>query len=956
MKKVILPLILSFGVQAVELKDTLASKLWHIENKGQILLQASGDTTREHVEGVKGFDVNFLSFDKINVDAKKEVVVALIDSGVDRFHPDLKGRIWFNHKVCQEGETDHNKPCWGFNALDKTADISDDTGHGTHLAGLIAANHDAIGIAGIAHPQIKILPIKVVNQETNGFVYKGRMITDIFADGIRYAIESGADVINMSLGWPKLVETPKMKKAIEVALQKNIPIIVAAGNNSKEIPTYPCSSKGVICIGAMTNNGQVAEFSNYGGKVDLLAPGDGMVSTVPQSMESRILRIKGYDVKKGTSQAAPLVTALAATLKLLEPEITNDQLYARLALSSRAYLADKRDHKFVKYGLIDMQKAASLRPEIFISPDFKDILEVNIDEEGHFKFLLPIKNYLNDVKDVKAKIQLKGSGYIIDEPEIKMGDLNSGAETRILIEGHLDNLALDSQTYLQVELSSGGFKSATQTMISFAKELSQTKGKLLPLEGIKASQMAYIKDGRKLSLLKVVGDKFRLSKYPEYFLTPKAAEGATETQIQVIRERDGAMQTLDLKIPLVNSVLAIFRVDINNDGIGDYFVYTINKDQTELQFHLLNDKGNSLFAKHSIWNLPITNFEGLPLKAGFLDDFLWINVNSPELGNVKVPLISKEWFVPEVDNTDDILDRMPNVPDDHLYYLNPVLKENAITMDLRMIDSYNFREKLKVDLKIPYRNKLKVEKPLPQTKADIEKGQFKVLVSIGREFDKQYYQLNFKSTEQYEMKSVQTDSNFISQNAIYPVLDVASEQVNADQTLFMTLFDRTKARLFRLDQQGQYERREFVTRDWSDPVFQHIASFNDEESISFLEARYHIYGIDKDGRTDGLTINRDSSFPGVNFSETIEPLVVKSDNRPTPAVFVNSTLIFGERLYVMTMKEGKMTRPSALSVNLPERCVRLDPARLENDQSSFAMLCVNKADKVTFHYIPMTIP
>jgi len=956
MKKVILPLILSFGVQAVELKDTLASKLWHIENKGQILLQASGDTTREHVEGIKGYDVNFLPFDQMKVDPKREVVVALIDSGVDRFHPDLKGRIWFNSKVCQEGETDHNKPCWGYNALEKTADISDDTGHGTHLAGLIAANHDAIGIAGIAHPQIKILPIKVVNQETNGFVYKGRMITDVFADGIRYAVESGADVINMSLGWPKLVETPKMKKAIEIALQKNIPIIVAAGNNSKEIPTYPCSSKGVICIGAMTNNGEVAEFSNYGGKVDFLAPGDGMVSTVPLKMESRILRIKGYDVKKGTSQAAPLVTALAATLKLLEPEITNDELYARLALSSHSYLADKRDHKFVKFGLIDMQKASSMRPKIFVAPDFKDILEVNIDEEGHYRFLLPLKNYLNEATSVKAKISMKGKGYIVDQSKIEVGDLKSGEETRIMIEGHLENLALDSQTYLEVELSTGEFISKSQTMISFAKELSQTKGKLLPLEGIRASQMAYIKDGRKLSLLKPIADKFRFSKFPEYFLLQKEAEGDTTTQFQVIREREGKMESQNFSIPLVNSILAIFRVDINNDGKGDYFVYTINKEQTDLQFHLLNDLGQPLFAKHSIWNFPITTFEGLPLKAGFLDDFLWVNVKSAEFGNVKVPLISKEWFVPEADNTSDILDRMPDVPDDHIYYLNPLLKDDKVKMDLRIVDSYDFREKLKKALKIPYRNKLKVEKPLPQTRTDIDRGEFRLLVSVGREFDKQYYQFNFKTTDSFAFTEVQTDSNFISQNAIYPVLAVDSNQVHAEQTLFMTLFDRTKARLFRLDQKGDFERREFVTRDWSDPVFQHIASFNDEDSISFLEARYHIYGVDKEGRIDGLTINRDSSFPGVNFSETLEPLVVTQNNRSIPAVFVNSTLIFGERLYVMTMTDGKMTRPAALSVNLPERCVRLDPARLENDQSSFAMLCVNRADKVTFHYIPMTIP
>lgn len=945
--------LLPFAVFSQTLSDTLAHRLWYLKNTGQELLQATGDITRDHVLGTPGFDVNFAEFNSIQINQdKKEVIIALIDSGADRFHPDLKDRIWFNSKICAENETDHNKPCWGYNALDKTADIADDTGHGTHLAGVIAANHNTIGIAGIAHPNIKIMPIKVVNQQTNGFIYNRRMITDIFADGIRYAVESGADVINMSLGWPKLIETPKMKKAVEIALEKNVPIIVAAGNNSKEIPTYPCSSKGVICIGAITNTGEIAEFSNFGGKVDFLAPGDGIVSTIPMNMESKILRIKGYDVKKGTSQAAPLVAGLAATIKLQNPNITNDEMYARLALSSRD--VKLTGEKFSKYGLIDMKKSLAIQPEVFLSPDFKDILEVNLFDENKFNFKLPIKNYLKDAKDIKIELSIAGEGYVIDRPVIEIESLKSSEETVISVEGHLENLAIDSQSYLEVTISSGDFSKKTRTLVSFARELSKSSGEKYQLNGIKVNKLAYIKDGRKLSLLKLVADRYRLSSRPEYYVSEVIDAEESIHQIMLLRPEDNQVQNKVFNIEGVDSVLAIFKSDLNFDNLADYFVYAMNKDKTHLEFHYLDSNFEPLFGKKSVFKFEITEFEGLPLKSGYLDDFRWIRFNSKELGAVKIPMIAKEWFMPELDNTDDILDRIPGFPDDHLYYLEPVVSEDSVELRLRAIDSYNLREQIRDQLSIPYRDSFKFERPMVQTKDEINSGEFRVLVSTGKEFEKRYFELKFSSIDKYSVKAINTDSSFISQNALFSILDVTANNVYAKENLYMTLFDRTKARLFTLKEQG-YVRREFKTKDWSDPVFEHIATFNAEDTVTFLEGRYHVYAIDSKQRISHLTINRDSSFPGVSFSETIEPVVAQKDEKIVSSVFVNSTLIYGERLYVMTMEDGKMNRPVALSVNLPNNCVKLDPVSLESDLSAFAMLCVNGSDKAVIHYVPMTI-
>src|SRR5690606_12781181 len=112
----------------------------------------------------------------------KEVVVAVIDSGLDMTHPEFEGRLYKGKDFLDDAE------------------MKDDTGHGTHVAGIIAANIDGVGVQGVTPNSVKILPLKVLNKDTNGFIYKGRVITDIIADALAFAIESNVDVINMSLG------------------------------------------------------------------------------------------------------------------------------------------------------------------------------------------------------------------------------------------------------------------------------------------------------------------------------------------------------------------------------------------------------------------------------------------------------------------------------------------------------------------------------------------------------------------------------------------------------------------------------------------------------------------------------------------------------------------------------------------------------------------------------------
>jgi type VII secretion-associated serine protease mycosin len=221
----------------------------------------------------------------------KGAVVAVIDTGVWAKHPDLKGRVLKG---------------WDFIESDSSA--GDRNGHGTHVAGVVAATaNNRRGIAGLA-PSAKILPVRVLNAAGSGN-------TATVARGIRYAVRKGADVINLSLAGE--FSDAQLSSAISYARRKNVVVVAAAGNRGCSArTTYPAAYPGVIGVGAMQRNGAIAPYSNCGPYVDLVAPGSGIQSTMIRqpSLSMPCAYGKTYCMLDGTSMASPHVAAAAAIL------------------------------------------------------------------------------------------------------------------------------------------------------------------------------------------------------------------------------------------------------------------------------------------------------------------------------------------------------------------------------------------------------------------------------------------------------------------------------------------------------------------------------------------------------------------------------------------------------------------------------------------------------------------
>jgi subtilisin family serine protease len=258
------------------------------------------------------------------------VTVAVVDSGIRLDHSDLAPNVWTNFGEAPGNgvDDDHNGFVDDVHGVDLTTvasrqDVSDGHGHGTHVAGIIAAAANGRGVVGVA-PRAKIMTVKVLDAQGHG-------TTGAVADGIRYAVANGARVINLSL--KSDAPDPRVDEAIAAAQTAGALVVVAAGNDGIDIdrtPSYPASVPApnllAVAATAPAEGRGLAEFSNYGTlSVQLAAPGAEILSTASDG---------GYVVESGTSMAAPMTSGVAALMASANPRIGGVELRSLLLQSA----------------------------------------------------------------------------------------------------------------------------------------------------------------------------------------------------------------------------------------------------------------------------------------------------------------------------------------------------------------------------------------------------------------------------------------------------------------------------------------------------------------------------------------------------------------------------------------------------------------------------------------------
>ncbi len=249
------------------------------------------------------------------------VIVAVLDSGVDRTHPDLAGRLLPTTDLVEDG-------------LD-----GDPFGHGTRVAGIIAGVMDGSGIAGVAS-DVRILPIRVLAADGEGDQNRT-------ARAIRAAVAAGAAVINLSLS--SQTESPAQAEAIRYAIAEGVTVVAAAGNRRQEgSPTvYPAAYPGVLGVSSVGRGLRASTFASRGEFIDLVAPGEGVVTTEAGG---------GWGREDGTSIAAAFVSAATALVRAANPTLSRSQVEELLLSSARDLGSKGRDDAY-GHGLIRVDRA-----------------------------------------------------------------------------------------------------------------------------------------------------------------------------------------------------------------------------------------------------------------------------------------------------------------------------------------------------------------------------------------------------------------------------------------------------------------------------------------------------------------------------------------------------------------------------------------------------------------------
>jgi len=305
------------GHKHVHADDEMFFQQWGLFNNGQNGGRVGADISAMRAWAItKGSD---------------QVVVAVLDSGVDYSHPDLANNIWTRPEIIKQYEDDDLTDgavddLHGFNLVEDTSDPMDDNGHGTHVAGIIGAEGgNGMGIAGV-NWKVKIMPVKFMDADGSG-------TTKDAIEAINYVIDrkrAGVNVRIISASWGSTTKSRALEDVIRKAYDEGILFVAAAGNSSSDNdrnPHYPANYNlgNVISVAAVNRYDQLASFSNYGAKsVHVAAPGEEILSTWLE-----------HDFKelRGTSMATPFVSGVAALILSQNPKMSVDDLRAKLLKS-----------------------------------------------------------------------------------------------------------------------------------------------------------------------------------------------------------------------------------------------------------------------------------------------------------------------------------------------------------------------------------------------------------------------------------------------------------------------------------------------------------------------------------------------------------------------------------------------------------------------------------------------
>jgi thermitase len=300
-------------------------------------------------------DLIYLSYAQALTKGVPEVKIAIVDTGVNLEHRELQGRLGKGADFVDLTGLDTSNFIGDTTGYDEVPE--DEVGHGTHVSGIVAARGLQMD-EGVC-PGVTLLPVRVLATMKDGSRLVGAGIVDNINNGIKWAVDNGADVINMSLGIKHTGGGLPHEDVIRYALSKNVTVVAASGNDGTAERYYPGALPGVIAVGAVDDAGVVTNFTSYGANITAVAPGLNIYSSYAHNT---------YATASGTSQASPFVAGMVGLMKsyaLQEGRKLSNADILNILKNTSDKVDSRLRNEHYGYGLINLADAFKLLSHMF---------------------------------------------------------------------------------------------------------------------------------------------------------------------------------------------------------------------------------------------------------------------------------------------------------------------------------------------------------------------------------------------------------------------------------------------------------------------------------------------------------------------------------------------------------------------------------------------------------------
>jgi cell wall-associated protease len=931
--------------------DELFSYQWALLNQDQVFLKEKDDIHNLPMKGVRGHDIGWGQILKLA--PERRPIVAVLDSGVDLEHPELKNNLWKNVNECGKNpaiDNDNNKlpgDCHGWNftaAIDSdSAKWPQDTdGHGTHVAGIIAAANNDWGIVGV-NPNALIMPIKVLGDNKSEIAS-----SEAFARGIIYATDNGADVINMSLGWPRALETKFLREAVSYALSQGVIVVAAAGNNNSAEPLFPCAYDGVICVAASTLDGSVAGFSNYGGHVDTIAPGEAILGLYPTIFEPELFAVPGFEIKSGTSQSAPMVAGMVSILRAQNKDITIEEVLGRFYKASPGI--DQK--KYVLGGNANWSNLSLAVETPIVRPVLKRVRQLILNgTHREARLLVPFRNFGLTAKEVIVKVESMTNGLEVLTGDITLNNIEHGQTIDVALQVKINDLTTESNVLLKftVKSSEGQREFFNEIPVSrdirneveFKKIPFVFKHTPLPLGGIR--------NGVINSFVSTVEGYGKTRKH-ELLLRRQLRE-EKKLELTLFRRQQESFVEVPRVILISNAIalMNFIRIDLNMDGREDYVVQTVVEDDQgkHLVFSFYDEHLNDLWPEYQHVKLSVD------VAVASLSELRFLRYRDHKLGNILVPAFFTNGQIPKIDQVADFHGKYNMSRENRLYYLQPLWGEKE--MRLRTLLTPQFKEELKKELKAHWFDTVEFENILPVTTLDAINGQLRVIFTVG--FNNKRRVIISSFTANSSTQGAALSQLVLQTEDVDPLYSIGADGFDIIGDTYLNIYDRHRAKLVSTKQLELTHQYVYRHDNEADLIAGHIASFtNGSDRFSVIQTRDELVSVSHIGRNIIKTKRpklRYSFLSGKLLSEMYYPVIYRRQGHQAPALYVDATAVTANRVYLFEEQQGHLVSSIKNSLIVPANCRAINPHFSPLSMShEFTFLCLEEKEWV-LRVIPM---